>query len=114
MREREIILKSAITLNGTPVTRIMMREPTVGTEEDAMTLAISLGKERNPISAEMCTMGLLTGVPYDVIRQMSVLDYQKLRTAYDFLTRPTVEGQPESELTHGTPPTNCTPSDTAS
>lgn len=101
MRSRTITLDHPLTLRGGPVSELTMPEPTMAVEEDALTMAIDLGRSQNPLTSEMCLYSVLVEVPYDVIRTMRAADYQKLRDAYAALTRPQ-----KAPVENGTPPEN--------
>lgn len=118
MRTQLITLSQAVTVGGVPVTTLTMREPTIGVEEDALSMAVSLGRESNILTTEICLLSRLTGVTYDAVRQMPQHDYVKLRSAYDVLARPTEpktadQSQPEA-VPDQTLPASSKPSDAAS
>lgn len=53
--------------------QLTMREPTIGDQVDAVTDGLSRG------AAEVAMIAVLCGVPYDVMRKVSVSDYGKLQ-----------------------------------
>lgn len=87
--------------NGEKVSEITMRRPTVGDEEDAMDLAISLRKSENRITLELCTYAKVTGLKYETLRTMEPEDFVKIRAAYAALLAPlagvTAQGMTESQ-----------------
>ena len=89
MNKIEISLDYPVKVGGKALSVLEMREPTMADEEDSMDMAISLGRPRNPITTEMCILGILCGVPYEEVRRMHTVDYKKMRSCYDKLTRPT-------------------------
>lgn len=116
MNKTTVTLSRPITVGGVSTAQITLREPTVGTEEDSLNIAIGLGRENNPITAEICAVSMLSGVPYDVLRQLSPLDYDKLRRAYHDYIRPTQPDLPPQETVpmDGAPEKNADPFDAAS
>lgn len=88
MREEKIILSKPLSVAGSPVAELTMREPTMAVEEDATQDAILFGRGNNPITGEMCTFARLCGIKYEDIRALPTPDYEKLRAAYQRLCAP--------------------------
>lgn len=110
MKNATIPLDNPLTISGASITTLSMREPTMAEEEDAMSMAVDLGRGTVPLTTEMCMYALLCNISYDAVRGMKSADYQKLRDAYQRFTRPTGTSRPEP----GTPDGNSEPSDAAS
>lgn len=127
-----IPLDAPLAVGGKSLAALTMREPTMAEEEDAMAQAVDLGRGMVPLTTEMCMYASLCNVPYDAVRSMKSVDYQKLRDAYQRFTRPTATrpedagglcpsrtqgvagGEAPRLKDAGTPDENSEPSDAAS
>lgn len=81
MEAKTINLSRPVTVNGAEVTEITVRPTTVGNEEDAMQMAISMKRGKNPLTVEMCLFAKSTKLPFDALRAMPSSDYVKIRKA---------------------------------
>lgn len=111
MRTVAITLESPLRVRGADVFELEMKEPTMAEEEDAMALAVDMGRGQVSLTNEMCMYGLLCNVPYDAIRAMTSADYEKLRRAYSGFVRPIGR---RKERSVGTPKPNSASSEPAS
>lgn len=88
--------------NGETVKEVEMREKlTIGMEEEALDMCIALGKSRNLISAEICSIAIAAGLTYDDVRSLHPFDYELLKKAYNsfFSKAPTAQAQEAANLT---------------
>lgn len=88
--------------NGETVKEVEMREKlTIGMEEEALDMCIALGKSKNLISAEICSIALAAGLTYDDVRSLHPFDYELLKKAYNsfFSKAPTAQAQEAANLT---------------
>ena len=111
MLKETVVFDKPVMVAGKPLEKVVMATPTIGVEEDAMDLAISLGRAKNPLTSEMCMFSKLTGIPYDALRTLPSYEMEKLRRAYDYVNAPLTAPVPE---TPGTPAGNCETSGQAS
>lgn len=81
-------LSAPITVRGKKTDILTLRRATLGDDEDAMEQAIALGRGGNPITVELCTLSIVAGVPYDVLRTLDEDDIAAIRAAHNSL-RPT-------------------------
>lgn len=81
MEPKKITLANPVTVNGSEIREITVRPTTVGNEEDAMQMAISMKRARNPLTVEMCLFAKATKIPFDALRCMPTGDYVKIRRA---------------------------------
>lgn len=82
----KVTLHTGIKRNGEYIKELEMPEIiTVGMEEDAFDMCLRIGKGNNLLSAEICTLAVLTGSNYDEIRNLPVYDISILREKYHFL-----------------------------
>lgn len=65
-------LSAPITVQGKKTDILTLRRATLGDDEDAMDMAISFNRGNNPVTVELCTLSIVTGVPYDVLRMSAV------------------------------------------
>ena len=63
-------LSAPITVQGKKTDILTLRRATLGDDEDAMDMAISFNRGNNPVTVELCTLSIVTGVPYDVLRTL--------------------------------------------
>ncbi len=93
----KVTLHTGIKRNGAYIKELEMPEIiTVGMEEDAFDMCLNLGKANNLLSAEICTLAVLTGSNYDEIRNLPIYDISMLREKYHFLLQaPKKEPIPE-------------------
>lgn len=81
----KIQLIDGVIKNGETIKEVEMKEKiTIGMEEEALDMCILLGKAKNMISAEMCSLAAATNLTYDDIRNLSSYDYDLLRNKYYF------------------------------
>lgn len=86
----QVSLLEPLTIGGKSWTTVDVRRPTVGDEEDAMDMAIKLGRGENRVTLELCLMSRLTSIPYDALRRMEAADYTAIRDAANSISaRPT-------------------------
>lgn len=88
-------LSAPITVRGKQTESITLRRATLGDDEDAMEMAISFSRGTNPVTVELCTLSIVSGVPYDVLRTLDEDDIAELRAAHNSL-RPTKQRKEES------------------
>lgn len=81
MEPKKVALSRPIIVNGAEITELTVRPTTVGNEEDAMQMAISMKKAKNPLTVEMCLFAKAAKVPVDALRSMPTSDYVKIRKA---------------------------------
>lgn len=81
MNSKTVAFSSPVTVGGKEITEVTVRSHTVGDEEDALQRAISLKRGGNNVTLEICLMAKVTGLPYDVIRNMPGPEYKKLKIA---------------------------------
>ena len=81
-------LSAPITVQGKKTDILTLRRATLGDDEDAMDMAISFNRGNNPVTVELCTLSIVTGVPYDVLRTLDEDDIGAIRAAHNSL-RPT-------------------------
>lgn len=81
-------LSAPITVQGKKTDILTLRRATLGDDEDAMDMAISFNRGNNPITVELCTLSIVAGVPYDVLRTLDEDDIGAIRAAHNSL-RPT-------------------------
>lgn len=104
---KEITFNPPITVNGKKLSTITLRQSTVGDEEDAQVLALTVAAASEqipvPLTSEICLFATLTGISYDDIRRLRPHEYALLRQAYDEVNsvRPT---EPEGEKTEEAAP----------
>ena len=67
-------LSAPITVQGKKTDILTLRRATLGDDEDAMDMVISFNRGNNPVTVELCTLSIVTGVPYDVLRKMCIRD----------------------------------------
>lgn len=84
----QAVLGAPIVVRGKQTETITLRRATLGDDEDAMEMAISLNRGTNPVTVELCTLSIVSGVPYDVLRTLDEDDIAELRAAHNSL-RPT-------------------------
>ena len=87
-RSEKVVLSVPVDMKGEKVTEIEVRRPTVADEEDAMDMAIQMGKSENRITLEICSYAKVTGLKYDTIRSMDADDFVKIRAAYSRVVAP--------------------------
>ena len=63
-------LSAPIIVQGKKTDILTLRRATLGDDEDAMDMAISFNRGNNPVTVELCTLSIVTGVPYDVLRTL--------------------------------------------
>lgn len=84
-KNMKIILTDGYIKNGEIIKEVEIKEKiTIGMEEEALDMCIILGKAKNMISAEMCSLAVATGLTYDDIKNLSSYDYDLLRSKYYF------------------------------
>lgn len=81
-------LSAPIVVRGKQTETITLRRATLGDDEDAMEMAIAMNRGNNPVTVELCTLSVVAGVPYDVLRTLDEDDIAALRSAHNSL-RPT-------------------------
>ena len=81
-------LSAPITVQGKKTDILTLRRATLGDDEDAMDMAISFNRGNNPVTVELCTLSIVTGVPYDVLRTLDEDDIGAIRAAH-YSLRPT-------------------------
>ena len=84
----QAVLGAPIVVRGKQTETITLRRATLGDDEDAMEMAISLNRGTNPVTVELCTLSIVSGVPYDVLRTLDEDDIGAIRAAHNSL-RPT-------------------------
>ena len=72
-------LSTPITVRGKKTDTITLRRATLGDDEDAMDMAISFNRGNNPVTVELCTLSIVAGVPYDVLRTLDEDDIGAIR-----------------------------------
>ena len=78
-------LSAPITVQGKKTDILTLRRATLGDDEDAMDMAISFNRGNNPVTVELCTLSIVTGVPYDVLRTLDEDDIGAIRAAHNSL-----------------------------
>ncbi|WP_308771751.1 phage tail assembly protein [uncultured Bilophila sp.] len=96
-------LSAPIVVRGKQTETITLRRATLGDDEDAMDMAISLNRGTNPVTVELCTLSIVSGVPYDVLRTLDEDDIAALRAAHSSL-RPTKRKKGDGETEAATTP----------
>ena len=81
-------LSAPIAVQGKQTETLTLRRATLGDDEDAMEMALALNRGTNPVTVELCTLSIVAGVPYDVLRTLDEDDIATLRAAHNSL-RPT-------------------------
>lgn len=97
----KVTLTQGYEKNGKTIKEVEMLEKlTIGMEEEALDMCIALGKSRNLISAEICSIALATGLTYDDVRSLHPFDYELLKKAYNsfFSKAPAAEVQETADL----------------
>jgi len=80
---------------GQMVSSVKIHRPTVGEEEDAIEMALSLGKSReNLLAIEICTYAIITGLKYESLREMDQDDYSAIRRAFEEINAPLKRQEP--------------------
>ena len=72
-------LSAPIIVQGKKTDILTLRRATLGDDEDAMDMAISFNRGNNPVTVELCTLSIVTGVPYDVLRTLDEDDIGAIR-----------------------------------
>ena len=78
-------LSAPIIVQGKKTDILTLRRATLGDDEDAMDMAISFNRGNNPVTVELCTLSIVTGVPYDVLRTLDEDDIGAIRAAHNSL-----------------------------
>lgn len=79
----KITLKQGFYKGSALIKEVEMKEKiTIGMEEEALDMCIALGKAKNLISAEICSIAHATGLTYDDVRSLHPSDYSLLKTEY--------------------------------
>lgn len=99
----QAVLGAPIVVRGKQIETITLRRATLGDDEDAMEMAISLNRGTNPVTVELCTLSIVSGVPYDVLRTLDEDDIAELRAAHNSL-RPTKRKEESVENVAATTP----------
>ncbi|MFQ6997068.1 phage tail assembly protein [Bilophila wadsworthia] len=94
-------LSAPITVQGKKTDILTLRRATLGDDEDAMDMVISFNRGNNPVTVELCTLSIVTGVPYDVLRTLDEDDIGAIRAAHNSL-RPTKPKKKEAETATAT------------
>lgn len=89
-------LSAPIVVRGKQTETITLRRATLGDDEDAMEMAIAFNRGTNPVTVELCTLSIVSGVPYDVLRTLDEDDIASLRAAHNAL-RPTKRAKREED-----------------
>ncbi len=111
-RTAQALLSTPIVVQGKKTETITLRRATLGDDEDAMEMALALGRGSNAITVELCTLSIVSGVPYDVLRTLDEEDIATLRAAHASLrpTKPKSEEQDGAVETATMPAKDSTPS----
>lgn len=83
--EKKVTLRVPVKIGGVEVTEIEIRPSTIGDEEDAVTSASAVGRDKNPLTTEMFILSSVTQIPYETLRKMNTPDYLLLRKALNDL-----------------------------
>lgn len=103
-------LSAPIVVRGKQTDTITLRRATLGDDEDAMEMAIAFNRGANPVTVELCTLSIVSGVPYDVLRTLDEDDIASLRAAHNTL-RPTRRAREKKEEATDAPAKATTPED---
>jgi hypothetical protein len=79
---KSITFDPPVNLGGRLVSSLEMRAPTIGDEEDAMSMAVDGGRGDVTLTGEICLFALLCGVLYEDLRTLRSADYAKIRKTY--------------------------------
>ncbi len=77
----EITLSKPITVGKTTVEKVEIKPLTLGDNEDAMALAVQMGKADNQFTLALCLLAKATGLSYDKLRSLPMSDGQRLINA---------------------------------
>lgn len=97
----KIILTQGYKKNGNYIKEVELNENiTMSMEEEALDMCIMLGKPKNLITAEICSLAVATGLSYDDIRSLHPFDYGLLKKEYDSFFSAVPQGtQEQTDLT---------------
>ena len=77
----EITLSKPIIVGKTTVEKVEIKPLTLGDNEDAMALAVQMGKADNQFTLALCLLSKATGISYDKLRALPMVDGQNLINA---------------------------------
>ena len=77
----EVTLSKPITVGKTTVEKVEIKPLTMGDNEDAMALAVQMGKADNQFTIALCLLSKATGIAYDKLRALPMADGQRLINA---------------------------------
>lgn len=77
----EITLSKPIIVGKTTVEKVEIKPLTMGDNEDAMALAVQMGKADNQFTLALCLLAKATGLSYDKLRTLPMTDGQRLINA---------------------------------
>ena len=77
----EVTLSKPIIVGKTTVEKVEIKPLTMGDNEDAMALAVQMGKADNQFTLALCLLAKATGLSYDKLRALPMTDGQRLINA---------------------------------
>lgn len=100
----KIQLTDGYMKNGETIKEVELKERiTIGMEEEAFDMCVMLGKSRNLITAEICSIAVATGLTYDDVRNFSSADYNLVRGEYNNFFYKTPKQAKQAEQKNLTP-----------
>ncbi|MDR2503770.1 MAG: phage tail assembly protein [Deltaproteobacteria bacterium] len=101
---KSIHFSSPLKIGGAARATLDMRDPCMGDEEDALSMAQDMGRGENALTVEMCLLSRLCGLRYEETRSMRSADYKRLREAYAALAGDGGAKNAEPEAEEAPPP----------